>query len=252
VGNSAEAETDGVGTNAKFISPYGITVDSSSGIVYNSDRWSNRIRKTDPSGSCSAGQYFTGGACTSVPAGYYKPKTLLTDVYYVCSAGFYSTGGVSACTSCPTGSSSDAGSSVCLYPTAAPTPLPSAAPSAAPTAVPSRPPTALPTASPTHSSCVDGAYASGGSCVIATTGEPNLSCLGTQNISASNWLLPLLGSVLLYVFMTRYYRGKVLLFLILKRSRNTLMRHYTNGGANLSVRDVVGSAYSNRFERLYV
>jgi hypothetical protein len=80
--------------------------------------------------------------CTRAPAGYYKPRALFSDTYYICGAGYYSLAGSSSCLSCP--SSTEYGSTYCP-----PTRQPTSGPSETPTIIPTRLPTVLPSVSPT-------------------------------------------------------------------------------------------------------
>ena len=85
-----------MGTVARFKVPQGVAVDTN-GNVFIGDTNNHLIRKISSTGSaCLAGQYFNGGSCVSVPAGFYNP-TAGNGVYYSCPAGQTSLPGSGVC-----------------------------------------------------------------------------------------------------------------------------------------------------------
>jgi hypothetical protein len=60
--------------------------------------------------------------CTSVPAGFFKPRQRFVDTYYICPNGTYSIGGTAGCIACAYATSF--GSTACPVPTATPTAAP--------------------------------------------------------------------------------------------------------------------------------
>lgn len=86
-GSSPEGFADGQGAEAKFRSPYGVTVDVS-GNIYVADFGNNRIRKISPTGLVTtfAGSGATGSANGKIDvASFYGP----TDVTFDASGNFY-------------------------------------------------------------------------------------------------------------------------------------------------------------------
>ena len=106
---SSQGYADGQGTNAKFLSPSFIFVETSAAVLYVSD--GNAVRKVALP-LCSPGYYYsTSSGCTAAPVGYYAVSSML----YACAAGSWSSVvGSSVCVLCPVGTySSSAASSSC-------------------------------------------------------------------------------------------------------------------------------------------
>ena len=80
-GNQSSGSVDGIGTNARFDSPEGITVDAS-GYVYVADYYNSLIRKISPAGVVTtlAGSAITGTADgTGAAAQFYGPWGICVD-----------------------------------------------------------------------------------------------------------------------------------------------------------------------------
>ena len=108
-GSGVSGAANGLGTVAAFMMPSGVTGDTL-GNLFISDASANSIRQIQTGDTCSAGLYFDGSNCASVPAGYYSTGE---GVYYACAAGYYSSStGSSACSFC-NGRFSSPGSSSC-------------------------------------------------------------------------------------------------------------------------------------------
>ena len=82
---------------------------------------------------CPSSSIYSGGSCSTVPAGYYLPADMFFGNYYACPAGSYSLSGSSACTPCGPAAYSSVAASACV-------------------------------------SCPPGTYFSGGSCAMVPTG----------------------------------------------------------------------------------
>ena len=82
---------------------------------------------------CPSSSIYSGGSCSTVPAGYYLPADMFFGNYYACPAGSYSLSGSSACTPCGSAAYSSVAASACV-------------------------------------SCPPGTYFSGGSCAMVPTG----------------------------------------------------------------------------------
>ena len=63
---------------------------------------------------CPSSSIYSGGSCSTVPAGYYLPADMFFGNYYACPAGSYSLSGSSACTPCGSAAYSSVAASACV------------------------------------------------------------------------------------------------------------------------------------------